>query len=338
MDARTYRKPTRFSRHATDRSERKRLRCRVASMSVRAVVKRTPFIAGLKQAGRDLAKDLFLAQRMPFAVRPFDARLLMVICALGAAPAFAFDGTPQPAGQPVAAVTTVTPVEAFRNGANALKLGEKAKAITSLQYAAEQGHALAQWKLGRMYAEGDGVPRNDLRAFEYFRRIADSHAEDAPDLPQARFVANAFVQLGHYYLDGIPNSAVKADPARAREMYSYAASYFGDADAQYSLGKLLLKGRGGAQEPRQAVRWLWLAANKGQCQAQALLGSILFKGEITPRQAARGLMWLTLARENCATVDAWIKDAQEAANRQANNDERSMALLYLERYIKGQRD
>ena len=48
--------------------------------------------------------------------------------------------------------------------------------------------------------------QNDLKAFQYFRRIADSHADDNPDTPQSRFVANAFVALGHYYLDGIPRT------------------------------------------------------------------------------------------------------------------------------------
>ena len=132
-----------------------------------------------------------------------------------------------------------TAMEAFRSGAHWLKLGEKHKAVVSLEYAAENGHPLAQWKLGRMYQEGDGVTQNDLKAFEYYRRIADSHADDNPDTPQARFVANAFVALGHYYLDGIPKTAVKRDPDRAREMFSYAASYFRDPDAQYYLARLI---------------------------------------------------------------------------------------------------
>ena len=119
--------------------------------------------------------------------------LAVIGVALVAAPALAFDGTKAPESR--------TPVEAFRSGTAALKTGEKEKAVTSLEYAAEKGHALAQWKLGRMYAEGDGVPRNDMRAFEYFRSIADSHADDNPATPQSRFVANAFVALGHYYLD-----------------------------------------------------------------------------------------------------------------------------------------
>jgi hypothetical protein len=86
------------------------------------------------------------------------------------------------------------------------------------------------------------------------------------------------------------------------------------------------------------VRWLVLAANKGQYRAQALLGSILFKGDITPRQAARGLMWLTLARESAAADDKWIIDTYDAAFKQANDDERQVAILYLERWLKRRRD
>jgi TPR repeat protein len=249
-------------------------------------------------------------------------------------PVFALDGAPQ-SGAPVAALT---PVEAFRSGTQALRVGEKAKAVSSLQYAADNGHAVAQWKLGRMYAEGDGVPRSDLRAFQYFSRIADSHAEDSPDMPQARFVANAFVQLGQYYLDGIPDSNVKADPARAREMFSYAASYFRDPDAQYNLARLYLDGTGAPRDTRQAVRWLALAANKGQYRAQALLGSILFKGDLAPRQGARGLMWLTLARDNATAEDKWIVETYDAAFRQASDDERQVALIFIERWLKGRRD
>src|SRR3954462_7231282 len=37
---------------------------------------------------------------------------------------------------------------------------EKAKIVASLVDAAEKGHSLAQWKLGRMYADGDGVQQD----------------------------------------------------------------------------------------------------------------------------------------------------------------------------------
>lgn len=248
-------------------------------------------------------------------------------------PALALDGHPAPATAPAP-----TPFEAFRQGARALRAGDTAKGITALEYAAEKGHAAAQWKLGRIYAEGDGVARNELLAFQYFSRVANAHADDSPEAPQSRYVANAFVALGTYYLGGIPNSTVKADPARAREMFAYAASYFGDPDAQYRLARMYLDGKGTAQDTRQAARWLGLAAHKGQYQAQALLGHMLFKGEYVARQAARGLMWLTLARDSAGPDEKWISDLHDAAFRLATEDERAMALVYLERFLKGRRD
>src|SRR5262245_46086034 len=158
-------------------------------------------------------------------------------------------------------------VEAFRTGTQALRSGDTRAGLTSLEYAAANGHPVAQWKLGRMYAEGAGVARDDVRAFEYFRGIANAHAEDNPGTPQARFVANAFVALGSYYLDGIPN-ALKSDPERAREMFAYAASYFGDADAQYNLGRLYLEGTMVQRDPKLAARWRGRAAQQGTDNAQ----------------------------------------------------------------------
>ncbi len=248
-----------------------------------------------------------------------------------AAPALALDGTKAPSAQ------AVTTYEAFRSGAAALKT-DKAKAVTSLEYAAENGHAMAQWKLGRMYAEGDGVPQDDLRAFEYFSRIANAHADDNPGTPQARFVANAFVALGHYYLEGIPKTDVKPDPVRARQMFSYAASYFADPDAQFYLARLYIDGTGTPKDYRQATRWLYAAAQKGQCQAQAMLGAMMFKGENMPRQAARGLMWLILAKDNAPQDQLWISKFYDSAFQQATEDERALALVYLERWLKGRRE
>ncbi len=255
-------------------------------------------------------------------------------------PALAFDGS-KTDGQ-VAAAPPVTAMEAFRSGAQWLKSGDKVKAVHSLEYAAEKGHALAQWKLGRMYAEGDGVTQDDLKAFHYFSGIADLHAEDNPNTPQARFVANAFVALGQYYLDGIPKTPIKRDPERAREMFGYAASYFRDPEAQYYLARLYLDGVGAPHDPRTAARWFGLSAQKGQCQAQAMLGAMLFAGDHVPRQAARGLMWLTLAKDNAkvgaATDQAWINRLYDSAFQQATEDERALALVYLKSWLETRRE
>ena len=229
---------------------------------------------------------------------------------------------------PLEALSSV--VDATRNAIRSYLAGNKDEAVKSLEYAADQGHAPAQWKLARMYAEGDGVPRDDLRAFEAFSKVCDRHADEAPDSPTAPFVANAFVALGSYYLNGIPNSAVKANPLRAREMFTYSASYFGDAQAQLILARLYLEGVGGAKDMKQAVRWLNLSAEKGNRIAQAQLGQLLFSGEAGMKQRARGLMWLSVARVGAdPQKDAWIIDAHEEAMEKASEADRFAAIAYV---------
>lgn len=256
-----------------------------------------------------------------------------------AGPALALDGSKSDdvvAGGPPALKSMD---EAFRSGAKWLKSGDKEKAVHSLEYAAERGHAMAQWKLGRMYQAGDGVAQDDIKAFEYFRSIAANHADDNPNDAQSRFVASAFVSLGHYYLEGIPNK-LKSEPERARQMFDYAASYFRDAEAQYYLARLYLNGTGAPHDPRTAARWFGLSAQKGQCQSQAMLGAMLFAGDHVPRQAARGLMWLTLARDACRSGpdEAWVAQLYDGAYRQSIEDERALALVYLKRWMESRRE
>jgi exopolysaccharide production negative regulator len=279
------------------------------------------------------------------------SRRIILALILGAAPVagsgFAFDGAPanQDATLPVVSTQTSAAAAQALNAQALKKVAAPATAmaappsLNSLQYAAEGGHPVAQWKLGRMYADGDGVTQDDVRAFEYFSRIANAHAEDSPSAPQAAIVANAFVALGRYYLNGIPNSKIKVDTERAREMFSYAASYFGNADAQYDLARLYLKTPDASRDDfRYGARWLGLAAQKGQHQAQAMLGQLLFNGDRLPRQAARGLMWLTLARDNASPDEIWIRESYNRAIAKASEDDRAMALQMLEHWVQGRKD
>src|ERR1700760_4939384 len=262
--------------------------------------------------------------------------LILGVTPVAATSGFAFDGAP------VNQDSTIPVVTAHPGTASSLKKAVPPApdtSLTSLQYAAEGGHPIAQWKLGRMYADGDGVTQDDLRAFEYFSRIANAHAEDSPSEPQSAIVANAFVALGRYYLNGIPNSKVKADTERAREMFSYAASYFGNADAQYDLARLYLKTPDASRDDfRYGARWLGLAAQKGQHQAQALLGQMLFNGDRLPPQRARGLMWLTLARDSAGAEETWIKESYSRAFAKASDDDRAMCLQMLEQWVQGRRE
>lgn len=226
--------------------------------------------------------------------------------------------------------------DALRAGARGYNSGDMPGAVKALSFAAEQGHPAALWKLGKMFASGDGVPQDPLKAFEHFSRIADQHADEAPDSPNARFVSNAFVSLGAYYLDGIPKTYVKADPVRAREMFSYAASYFGDPDAQYNLARMYMDGVGGPKDAKQAARWLNLASEKGHAGAQAMLGNLLINGaDGVPRQTAVGLGLLQMAREAAdPSRDAWIIELHGHAFAATTEKDHDAARVFIERRLK----
>jgi uncharacterized protein len=235
---------------------------------------------------------------------------------------------------PVAA----TPFDALRSGNQMLREGRVDQGVMALEYAAERGVPGALWKLGRIYADGEGVGIDEKRAFDYFRSLTKAHAYDPPGTPHARFVANAFVTLGHFYLKGIADSDVRPDPVVAHGMFRHAASYFGDPEAQYQVGRMYLEGSGTPKDAVQASRWLRLAADSGQRNAQALLGSMLFRGKDVSRQAAMGLFWLTVAKDAVAKEgggadDRWITDTYSAAFAQATEDERVMAHSFLERWM-----
>jgi hypothetical protein len=283
----------------------------------------------------------------------------LVGVALGFSPAASFDGTRTPQVAPVIAAPpaaganrlvppanipgarppapAANPFDAFRSGTQALREGRTDQGVTALEYAAGQGVPAAMWKLGRIYADGDGVNKDQLRSFEYFRNLTRAHAYDPPGTARARFVANAFVTLGHFYLDGIPNSEIKADPKIAHRMFHHAAAHFGDVEAQYQVGRMYLQAQGTPKDGIQAARWLRLAANKGHRNAQALLGAMLFTGKDVSRQAAMGLFWLTVAKDGAKPEDKWIIDTYNSAAKQATEDERAVAFNYLVRWMKARR-
>ncbi len=226
--------------------------------------------------------------------------------------------------------------QALRLGVDGYRSGDVKSSVEAFKYAAANGNPLARWKLGKMYADGDGVPQDDYKAFDYFSQVVQNYDEDDDNRRDISVVSNAFVAVGVYSLNGIANTDIKPDPTRALDMFRYAALTFGNADAQYNLARLYLDGADGVpKDVRQAARWLSLAAEKNHYQAEALLGHMLFNGfEGFARQRAKGLMWLTLARDAAAeskdAKDRWIIDLYNKTASAASDDDRQAALAYCD--------
>ncbi|MBI1868602.1 MAG: sel1 repeat family protein [Methylocystis sp.] len=254
------------------------------------------------------------------------------------APAYALDAS-EPRTAPATAPLSMfkDPRAALREGLESYHAGNAKNSVEALRYAADGGESLAQWKLGRMYADGDGVTRDDAKAYDYFSKLVDHFAEDEPGPRERSMAASAFVAVGVYNLEGIAAAKMAPDPERAFDLFRYAATFFRNADAQYNLARMYLDGTGIAKDIRQSVNWLELAARKGHAAAQALLGQLMFNGDAgLPPQRARGLMYLTLAREGATdrADDQWIVDLHSKALTAASDTDRKAAVAMLEYYLK----
>ena len=258
------------------------------------------------------------------------------LVSIAIAPALAFDASTSNPPAKISPKGYASAEQALRAGLDDLNAGNAASCVDALTYAAEGGQPVARWKLGEMYADGVGVARDDVKAYQYFNQLVQDYDEDTLDPRNRGAVSSAFVAVGVYSLTGIPNSGVRPDPERARELFQYAASTFGDPDAQYNLAHMYMVGSGGlAKDKLVAVRWLMLASGKGHRPSEALLGHLLFAGDGVLPQRARGLMWLTIANEGAeGPKDGWIGDLYRRDLAAASVQDREMAMAMLEQRAK----
>jgi TPR repeat protein len=214
-----------------------------------------------------------------------------------------------------------SPLAVFRFGFTAYKKGNKEEAVEAYRYAAENGQIGARWKLARMYAEGDGVPRDDYEAFKFFNDIVRQEVEiGSPDEP---YVSDALVAVANYLRTGIDGSPVQPNLSAAQDYYMRAAATYRNPVAQYEVGRMFLTGEGVKKNVRQAGRWLQLAAEKGHVGAQATLGNMLFESG----KVVQGLAMLTAALERARNTDLeWIRRMQEEAFALAAESDRRTAI------------
>jgi hypothetical protein len=110
---------------------------------------------------------------------------------------------------------------------------------------AKSGNAAAQFNLGVLYKDGQGVPQDYAQAAVWFRKAAEQGNADAQ------------FNLGILYKDG---QGIPQDYAQAAAWYRKAAEQ-GDADALLKLGAAYIIGRGVPQSYEEAYFWFDLAAS-----------------------------------------------------------------------------
>ena len=112
---------------------------------------------------------------------------------------------------------------------------------------ADQGRAAAQYNLGVIYQNGQGVAQDYSQARAWYQKAADQGYAAAQE------------NLGAIYYFG---RGVAQDYSQARAWYQKAADQ-GRAASQYNLGVIYQKGQGVAQDYSQARAWYQKAADQG---------------------------------------------------------------------------
>jgi exopolysaccharide production negative regulator len=190
---------------------------------------------------------------------------------------------------------------AYRYARKAIKQGDFKRSIVFFTYAAEKGHLLAQWRLAKAFRDGRGVEKNDVKALELFRIVADSHDPSARrNWKKLRATVSALVALADYSRTGVTGTSFTKNLQRSQSLYRYAATRYGHPGAQYQLGVMYLNGEGIDKSQIVGMKWLMLASRKGFAKAQAMLGDIYLSFKDNPKSRLRGLMWHRMAEKNAA--------------------------------------
>ena len=136
--------------------------------------------------------------------------------------------------------------------------------------AAKQGKAEAQYNLGLMYDNGQGVNKDYTKAVYWFSKAAEQGRADAQYI------------LGLMYYEG---QGVNKDYTKAVYWHTKAAEQ-GYAEAQLILGLMYLNGVGVAKDMVLAYTWLNLAAIYGD--EDAVKYRDLAESELDPARRNEG--------------------------------------------------
>ncbi len=139
----------------------------------------------------------------------------------------------------------------WEEGVAAYERGDYATALREMRVLAMQGNAGAQFNVGLMYDNGQGVTQDYAEAVRWFRKAAEQG------------YAKAQFNVGLMYAKG---EGVVQDYAEAVRWHRKAAEQ-GDAKAQFNVGLMYAKGEGVVQDYAEAHMWFNLAGAQGVKQA-----------------------------------------------------------------------
>lgn len=146
--------------------------------------------------------------------------------------------------------------------------------------AARDGDAVAQYKLGRMYAQNDKMQKDIKEAIYWYKKAAEQNQKDA------------IMALGDLYYYG---TEVKRNLHLAFTYYKQA-SELDNYEACYSLGEMYAQGVGVAKHLPTAFSYYKKAADKGGlAKAMFKVGTMYYDGLGCKKDVAQSLNYIKMA-------------------------------------------
>jgi len=157
----------------------------------------------------------------------------------------------------------------------AYAVGDYKTAFNKFIFLAEQGHAEAQYKIGKMYVDGKDVLKNYKEAAKWYKKAANQG------------VAEAQYELGRLYDHGEGTLGVMDDNGKGVLGYEWGIKWYveapkwyrkaainGNPDAQYKLGLMYTYGDLGEKDSKKAYKCFKKAADQGHANAMFYQGLI----------------------------------------------------------------
>ncbi len=194
-------------------------------------------------------------------------------------------------------------VAQYELGLQRLASNQTPEGVALLRRAANQGLAMAQYRLAKLFERGEGVPADLVQARQWTERAA------------AAGNRKAMHDLGVYYARG---EGAPLDEATAFRWFKQAAE-LGVADSQFNLGVLYQQGRGTTADADEALFWFAVAARSGDNDARARAATL--EAQLSPDivQQARGRATAFGARPASARANGefgqriWSSDSAQTA-------------------------
>ncbi|HJU31762.1 MAG TPA: PDZ domain-containing protein [Hyphomicrobiaceae bacterium] len=153
--------------------------------------------------------------------------------------------------------------------------------LQTLRRFADEGNADAMFRLGRTYAAGLGVARNDTEAVAWYRKAS------------AAGNASASTALAVALIDG---RGAGKDPQEGVRLLRAAADK-GNTDAMYRLGIVLSEGKVTAKDTAEALRLFTRGAEAGHVPSMLDLALMYNNGEGATADPAKAAQWYKRAAD-----------------------------------------